>query len=167
MLVRHLWYGQCIVSRTVLYVSGPMQRVTSTSTKVDETVAGLIKVLEAVDGLQLNVQRHITHVDTCNLDGWFQKIWSRTFLSEDNDHISDRYSSEAFMGYRLPSFCQCTRASDDLGFLLNNRRYRNASDLTRALKDFYSPSLVGFLLIKGVENHLGFIILLATWMKNR
>lgn len=83
-----------------------------------------------------------------------------TFLSEDNDHISDR-DSESIMGYRFPS-SQCTRASDDLGFLLNSRRYRKASDLTRALKDFHSPSLVGFLLIKGVENHLVFIILLAT-----
>lgn len=60
---------QCIASRTVLCVSGPMQRVTSTSTKYDETVAGLIKVLEVVDGLQLNVQRYITHVDNCNLNG--------------------------------------------------------------------------------------------------
>ncbi len=84
-----------------------------------------------------------------------------TFLSEDNDHISDR-DSESFMGYRFPSSSQCTRASDDLGFLLNSRRYRKASDVTRALKDFHSPSLVGFLLIKGVENHLVFIILLAT-----
>lgn len=46
-----------------------MQRVTSTSTKVDETVAGLIKVLDVVDGLQLDVQRYITHVDNCNLEG--------------------------------------------------------------------------------------------------
>lgn len=44
-------------------------RVTSTSTKDGKTVAGLIKVLEVVDELQLNVQRYITHVDNCNLDG--------------------------------------------------------------------------------------------------
>lgn len=84
---------------------------------------------------------------------------SHTFLSRDNDTISDR----DFMVYRVPSSSQHTRASDDFGFLLNSRRYRNASDLTGALKDFHSPSLVGFLLIKGVENHLVFIILLATF----
>lgn len=72
-------------------------------------------------------------------------------------------SSESLIGYRFPSSSQRTRVSDDFGILLNSRRYRNGSDLTGALKDFHSPSLVSFLLVKGVENHLVFIILLATF----